>query len=261
MFARCCYKEIAGSGLALRRLDSTDLEGTERVLVAAHMTAPHRVDAEVEKTEPRAHGFGGSLAGRSSPRFGEPAIDRAPPSRQAPIDEPKWHYEGRSLIYCGTVPFSVRSLDDWPRCVSHADALRCATSTMIKPSIAVVDDDEPVRESTTNLLRSLGIIAKAFASGREFLQSNRVRITSCLIADMQMPDMSGLELYGRLAALGTPIPIILITAYPDGGLRVRALNAAIIGYLTKPFSKKEFVDSVNAAGKQLAFILPVKVGL
>ena len=129
---------------------------------------------------------------------------------------------------------------------------------MIKPSIAVVDDDKSVRKSTTNLLRSLGLIAKAFASGDEFLQSNRIRITSCLIADVQMPDMSGLELYGRLAALGNPIPTILITAYPDESLRARALNAGVTAYLTKPFSEGELVEAINAAGKQGAFVLPVK---
>jgi FixJ family two-component response regulator len=101
----------------------------------------------------------------------------------------------------------------------------------------------------------------AFASGDEFLRSNRLRITSCLIADVQMPDMSGLELYGRSAALGNRIPTILITAYPDKSLRTRALNAGVIAYLTKPFSEGELVEAINAAGKQGAVFLPVKGAL
>src|SRR5262245_38931727 len=105
----------------------------------------------------------------------------------------------------------------------------------IKPAIAVVDDDEAVRESMTDLLRAMGFIAKGFASADEFLKSTRIHLTSCLIADVQMPGMGGLELYGRLVALGKPIATILITAYPDEAMRARALNAGVTGYLTKPF--------------------------
>lgn len=111
-------------------------------------------------------------------------------------------------------------------------------STMIRPSIAVVDDDKSARESTTGLLRSLGIIAKTFASGSEFLQSNRVRITSCLIASAEMPDMSGLELYGRMVAFGSPIPTILTAACADESVQTRALNAGIIAYLINPSVKR-----------------------
>jgi FixJ family two-component response regulator len=115
----------------------------------------------------------------------------------------------------------------------------------IKPSIAVVDDDESVREATTGLLRSLGFIAKGFASADEFLRSNRFKITSCVIADVQMPGMSGLALYGHLAAGRNPIPTILITAYPDDEIRARAFSAGIRHYLVKPFSEKELLDSID----------------
>ena len=115
----------------------------------------------------------------------------------------------------------------------------------IKPSIAVVDDDESVREATTGLLRSLGFIAKGFASADEFLKSSRLMITSCLIADVQMPGMSGLALYGHLAASRNPIPTILITAYPDDEVRARAAGAGIRHYLSKPFSEKELIDSIR----------------
>jgi FixJ family two-component response regulator len=128
----------------------------------------------------------------------------------------------------------------------------------IKPAIAVVDDDEAVRESTIDLLRALGFIAKAFPSGDDFLKSNRIRITSCLIADVQMPGMSGLELYGRLVALGNPIPTILITAYPDQNVRTRALNAGVTGYLVKPFSEKELLDCIDLTLKHNVLLTPVR---
>jgi FixJ family two-component response regulator len=91
----------------------------------------------------------------------------------------------------------------------------------IRPSIAVIEDDDSVREATIGLLRSHGFIAKGFPSADAFLKSNRIRITSCLIADVQMPDMSGLALYGHLVAVGAPIQTILITAYPDEAVRAR----------------------------------------
>src|SRR6266851_3189679 len=128
----------------------------------------------------------------------------------------------------------------------------------IKPSIAIVDDDEAVADATVDLLRALGFIAKGFRSADDFLKSSRIRITSCLIADVQMSGMSGLELYGRLVALGTPIPTILITAYPDEQIRARALNAGVAGYLTKPFSEKELLDCIELAMKHGALLTPVR---
>jgi FixJ family two-component response regulator len=125
----------------------------------------------------------------------------------------------------------------------------------IKPSIAVIDDDEPVREGTTGLLRSLGYIAKAFPSAEEFLSSNRLRITTCLIVDVRM---GGLELYARLAILGTPIPTILVTAYPNDQMRERALNAGVPGYLIKPFSEQELLDCINLAHGHEVLYAPLK---
>lgn len=129
----------------------------------------------------------------------------------------------------------------------------------IKPSIAVIDNDESVREATMGLLRSLGFIAKAFSSAEEFLASNRVRLTSCLIADIKLEGMSGLELYGHLAA-STPIPTILITAYPDDQTRQRALNAGVTGYLAKPFSEKDLVDCIHLSQKHGVLLTPVQAG-
>lgn len=124
----------------------------------------------------------------------------------------------------------------------------------IKPSIAVVDDDEAVREATVSLLRSHGFVAKGFACSDDFLNSNRLSLTTCLIADVKMEGISGLELYGRLAARGTPVPTILITAYPDEPTRTRALNAGVTGYLTKPFSEGELLDCIRlTAGRNVLF--------
>jgi FixJ family two-component response regulator len=128
----------------------------------------------------------------------------------------------------------------------------------IKPSIAVVDDDESVREATTRLLRSLGFIAKGFSSADEFLNSNRLRITSCLVADVQMPGTSGLALYGQLVAAGNPISTILITAYPDDTIRARALSAGIAAYLVKPFSEKELLDCIDLTLKHNVLLSPVR---
>jgi len=127
----------------------------------------------------------------------------------------------------------------------------------IKPSIAVVEDDDSVREATTGLLRSYGFIAKGFPSAAEFLKSNRIRITSCLIADVHMPEMSGLALYGHLVAIGSPIPTILITAYPDDNVRTRALSAGVTGYLVKPFSERELLDCIDTAAKHSVLLTPV----
>lgn len=132
-----------------------------------------------------------------------------------------------------------------------------ASIMSIKPSIAVVEDDDSVREATIGLLRSHGFIAKGFPSADAFLKSNRIRITSCLIADVQMPNMSGLALYGHLVASGAPIPTILITAYPDDNVRARALSAGVTGYLTKPFSEKELLDCIEAASKHNVLLTPI----
>ena len=128
----------------------------------------------------------------------------------------------------------------------------------IKPSIAVIDDDDSVRDATTGLLRSHGFIAKGFASANEFLESNRAVITSCVIADVQMPGLGGLALYGRLLAAGRPIPTILITAYPDEAARERALNAGVAAYLPKPFTGRQLLDCIDVALKHTVTLAPVK---
>ena len=127
----------------------------------------------------------------------------------------------------------------------------------IKPSIAVVEDDDSVREATIGLLRSHDFIAKGFPSEDAFLNSNRIRITTCLIADVHMPEMSGLALYGHLIAIGAPIPTILITAYPNDNVRARALNAGVTSYLVKPFSEQDLLNSIEIAAKHSVLLAPV----
>jgi FixJ family two-component response regulator len=103
------------------------------------------------------------------------------------------------------------------------------------PAISVVDDDESVRVATCNLVRSLGYIVHPFASAAEFLQSRSLHETSCVIADVQMPVMTGVELQAHLRARGHRVPFIFITAFPVEIDRARAMGAGAICFLTKPF--------------------------
>jgi FixJ family two-component response regulator len=113
--------------------------------------------------------------------------------------------------------------------------------------IAVVDDDRFVRESVKRLLSSLGFTVEAFASAADFLGSVHLEETACLITDIQMAEVSGLELYARLRAGGHVIPTILITAYPDEAVRTQAMNSGIHGYLVKPFREDELIAHVRSA--------------
>ena len=116
-----------------------------------------------------------------------------------------------------------------------------------KPLISIIDDDESVRDAIKGLMRSLGYRVEAVASAQEFLSSRGIRRTSCLITDMQMPVMTGLELHQRLSTSGKPIPTILITAYPDDAVRERALSAGVIGYLSKPFEEEDLLACIRSA--------------
>ncbi len=116
-----------------------------------------------------------------------------------------------------------------------------------KATVAIVDDDGSVRDATKDLLDSAGLSAATFASAESFLQSKETCAIRCLIADMRMPGMTGLELHGRLAAASTPIPTVLITAYPDEGARAHALKAGVICFLAKPFSADDLLAGVEIA--------------
>jgi FixJ family two-component response regulator len=112
--------------------------------------------------------------------------------------------------------------------------------------IAIVDDDHSVREALTSLVRSLGYTAVAFECAEGLLKSNSRSSFSCVIADVQMPGMSGLELHDRLVASGEAIPTILITAFPDEKFRERALQAGVVGYLTKPFGEDDLLACIRS---------------
>ena len=117
----------------------------------------------------------------------------------------------------------------------------------VKFLISIVDDDASVREAMGRLMKAHGYLVQTFESGASLLNSEHRARTDCLIADVQMPGMTGLELHGRLVADGVPIPTILITAHPDENTRVRALNAGVLGYLTKPFSEDELLGFIHVA--------------
>ena len=113
--------------------------------------------------------------------------------------------------------------------------------------ISIVDDDESVRETTKGLVRSLGLNASAFASAGEFLRSDRLNDTACLITDVQMPGMSEIELQRRLLAQGCDLPIIFFTAFPEEEIRVRVITAGAIGFLRKPFREECLIDCLDSA--------------
>jgi FixJ family two-component response regulator len=115
------------------------------------------------------------------------------------------------------------------------------------PMIAVVDDDEAVRASTANLIRSLGFDADLFASGEELFRSHRIDDTCCVITDVQMPGMTGLELQRLLLASRHTMPIIFITAYPDERTRRDALAAGAVGFFSKPFDSAALIGCIENA--------------
>jgi FixJ family two-component response regulator len=118
-----------------------------------------------------------------------------------------------------------------------------------KPVIAIVDDDESAREGTADLIKSMGFIANAFAHAEGFLQSDSMRCTACLITDVRMPGMTGLELHERLVGSGHVIPTILVTAFPNDRDRTQAMRSGVTSYLTKPFSEDELLGCIDAALK------------
>jgi FixJ family two-component response regulator len=113
--------------------------------------------------------------------------------------------------------------------------------------IAVIDDDESVRRTTKLLIESAGYQAAAFDSAESFLSSGRLDDTSCLISDVQMPGMSGLQLQSHLAAVGIRIPIIFITAYDDKESHRQAMQAGAVAFLAKPFTDEQLFQSIRSA--------------
>jgi FixJ family two-component response regulator len=119
----------------------------------------------------------------------------------------------------------------------------------ISPVISVIDDDPSVRIASENLLTSLGYIGHTFASAEEFLRSPHFNGTSCVIADVQMPGMSGVELQALMLARGHRVPFIFITAFADETIRARVLKAGAVCFLTKPFDRLTLITCLNTALK------------
>ena len=115
------------------------------------------------------------------------------------------------------------------------------------PMISIIDDDPFVRAATDGLVRSLGYRAATFASAEDYLQSDRVNDTSCVITDVQMPGLSGVELQSVLHARGNCTPMIFITAFPEEKVRRRVLAAGAIGFLSKPFDEDHLIEHLQTA--------------
>ncbi|MGA2125617.1 MAG: response regulator [Xanthobacteraceae bacterium] len=116
--------------------------------------------------------------------------------------------------------------------------------------ISIVDDDGPFRESMRKLVVLLGYAVETFPSAADFLASRLLRETACLVADVNMPGMTGVELYGHLIDLGHAIPTILMTAYPDEVVRDRALKDGVVCYLGKPVDDEELERCLRSALKR-----------
>ena len=121
------------------------------------------------------------------------------------------------------------------------------TPTIHEYSIATVDDDQSVRDAVTNLFRSMGFPALAFASAEEFLNSGSLDTTSCIVLDVHMPGMDGLSLQCHLAATGRHIPIVFVTGDVEAGVRDKAMSLGAVCFLTKPFNEDDLVDSLRSA--------------
>ena len=116
-----------------------------------------------------------------------------------------------------------------------------------EPIVYVVDDDASVREALRNLFRSVGLRVEVFGSGSEFLQSRLADVTGCLILDIRLPRLSGLDFQVELAKAGIHIPIIFMTGHGDIPMTVRAMKAGAVDFLTKPFRDQDMLDAVTAA--------------
>jgi FixJ family two-component response regulator len=115
------------------------------------------------------------------------------------------------------------------------------------PVISIIDDDGSVRAATRNLVRSLGYVVHTFASAEDFLRSPHLNDTSCVITDVRMPDMSGLDLQAHLLAKGQTFPFIFVTAFSVESDRDRALKAGATCFLSKPFDGETLIECLEAA--------------
>jgi len=115
------------------------------------------------------------------------------------------------------------------------------------PTVFIIDDDRGMRQAIQDLVESVGLRAEAFATGREFLSRQRIADPSCLVLDVRLPQMSGLDFQRQLAETGVQIPIIFITAHGDIPMSVRALKSGAVEFLTKPFRDQDLLDAIQQA--------------
>jgi FixJ family two-component response regulator len=152
----------------------------------------------------------------------------------------------RRAMQAGAVAFVAKPFTDG----LLLQAIRSALPVQSKARgnlISLVDDDESIRRTTTLLIQSFGFQAAAFESAESFLKSGQLHETSCLIVDVQMPGMNGLQLQSHLAAAGCGIPIIFITAYESKDSRQRAMQAGAAAFLGKPFSDEQLLQIIRSA--------------
>ena len=138
------------------------------------------------------------------------------------------------MVLCRQAPHPVRERDPGADLSDHL-------------LISIIDDDQPFRESMRRLMRSLGYTVAVFSSAADFLASSRLRETSCLITDVHMPAMTGVQLYRHLIKAGHAIPTILITAYPSEVERARSLKDGVLCYLRKPIDEENLSRCLRAA--------------
>ena len=115
------------------------------------------------------------------------------------------------------------------------------------PTVFIIDDDGGMRQSIQDLVESVGLLAESFATGEEFLKRKRSNDPSCLVLDVRLPQMSGLDFQRRLAETGIQIPIIFVTAHGDIPMSVRALKSGAVEFLTKPFRDQDLLDAIQQA--------------
>jgi FixJ family two-component response regulator len=115
------------------------------------------------------------------------------------------------------------------------------------PTVFIIDDDRGMRQSIQDLVESVGLRAESYATGEEFLKRKRTNDPSCLVLDVRLPQMSGLDFQRQLAETGTQIPIIFVTAHGDVPMSVRALKSGAVEFLTKPFRDQDLLDAIHQA--------------
>jgi FixJ family two-component response regulator len=152
----------------------------------------------------------------------------------------------QKAMQAGAVAFLGKPFNDEELLQTIRSALR-GEFEPARDLISVVDDDESIRRTIKLLIESFGFRAKAYDSAETFLNSGELRITSCLILDLEMPNMNGFQLQSELAAAGCGIPIIFITAYDDRESRGRAMRAGAVAFLGKPFSDEQLLQALRSA--------------